>query len=83
MGVLCTYQHVVHKRIGCRRLLQQNAVLRVGGQLLGVGGVGGRSLDFGDEALVEEGLASVRGRRGNQGAVGGGGGVEVDQEVDV
>lgn len=65
-------------------LLRKDGVVGVGGELLGVGVVGGEGLDGGDEVLVEEGLADVgSGDLVAEGAVGVEGGVVVDHQVDV
>ena len=69
---------VLHEGIDSVSLLGEDGVVGVGGQLLGVGGVRGGLLDFGDQILVEEDLADVRGGRGVQagdGAVGINGGL--------
>lgn len=65
-------------------LLAHDGVVGVGGELLGVGVVGGEKLDLGDQVLVEEGLANVAGIVVHaQGLVGEQSGVGVDHDVDV
>lgn len=81
-----TEQGVLHHGVDAisLSLLAEDAVVGVGGELLGVGVVGGGQLDLGDEVLVEEGLADVAGVVvAAEGAVGVEGGVGVDHDVDV
>lgn len=76
-------QHVLDDGVARGGPLEEEAVLRVGRELLGVGGVYRVGLDLVDEGLVEVDLADVGGRQVDEGVVGGGGGVEVDQDVNV
>lgn len=76
-------QNILNKRVRSGRLLQENAILSIGSQRLGVNRVSLRGLNLGDEALVKEDLADVRSGEVEDGAVGVGGGVEVDEDVDV
>ena len=63
---IITQEHVLHERVDGVGLLGQDAVIRVGGQLLRVGGVRRDLLDGRDQVLVEEELADVRGLGGVQ-----------------
>lgn len=56
-----TEQNVLHKGVDGLSFLGQDAVFGVGGQILRVGGVGRCLLHLGDQVLVEEELADVRG----------------------
>lgn len=58
---IVTQQNVLHEGVDGVGLLSQDAVVGVGGQVLGVCAVGGCLLDGGDEILVEKELAYVRG----------------------
>lgn len=55
---------VLHDGVDGVSLLGEDGVFGVGGQLLGVGAIGGSLLDLGDEILVEEDLADMGGGRG-------------------
>lgn len=76
-------KHVLDKGVGRRGLLQENAVLGIRRQALRVGGIDCGSLDLRDEVLVKKDLADVGGGQIEERAVGGGRGVEVDQDVDM
>lgn len=78
-----TQQDILDKGVRSGRLLQEDAVLSIGSQRLRVDRVSLSGLDLGDEALVKEDLADVGGGEVEDGAVGVGGGVEVDEDVDV
>ena len=58
-----TKEDVLHEGVDGVSLLGENAVVSVGGEILGVGAVGRSLLNLGDEILVEEKLTDV-GRRG-------------------
>ena len=76
-------QDVRHEGVAGLGLLGQDAVLGVGGERLRVGGVDGGGLDFGDQVLVEEHLADVRGGRVDERVVREGRRVQVHHDVDV
>lgn len=68
IGEVVAEQNVLHERIDGLSLLGQNAIIGVGGEGLGVGGVGRKLIDLGDQVLVEEELANVGGLGGVQAA---------------
>lgn len=72
----------VRGRLG-RLLRAEDTVRSVLGELLRVGVVRGEGLDHVDELLIPEELADVRGCTSNDGAVGGLGGVLMDNDVQV
>lgn len=76
-------QNILHEGVGRGSLLQEDTVLLVGRQRLCVGRIDAGGLNLGDQALVEEDLADVRSGEVEHRTVGGGGRVEVDQDVDV
>ena len=74
LGDVVAEQDVVDDGVGARGgLLAHDGVVGVGGEFLRVGGVGLGLFDFGDQVLVEEDLADVRGAgvvEAGEGAVG-------------
>lgn len=66
--VLRIHEHVLDEGIHVRGFFAEDAVVGVGGEILGVGVVRGGGGDLGEEVLVEEDLPDVR---GGGGAVGG------------
>lgn len=86
VGHAVSEQGVLHDGVDSLsgNLFAQDGVLGVGGELLGVGVVGGEKLDLGDQVLVEEGLANVTSIVVHaQGLVGEQRGVGVNHDVDV
>lgn len=76
-------QGVLYNRVRRSRFLGKNAIIRIRGQILRIGGVGGSSFDFGDEILVEEELSNMGDVATPIGTVGVGGAIEVGEDVDV
>lgn len=76
-------QNVLNEGVAGGSLLGQDTVLGVGGEILGVPNIGGSGLNLGDQVLIEEDLANVRSRSVQEGTVGSGSSVKVNQCVDV
>lgn len=64
VGDIITKVDVFHEGVDGVSFLGEDGIFGVGGEFLGVGGVGGNLLNGGDEVLVEEDLANVGRARG-------------------